>query len=112
MKRLLAGIAGVLGIRWLLGKRRRAVEQDLAAERAVAEASEGETAADPRADELRTRIEQAKATEDDRDEFEAGETPVDAPDPATRRAAVHEEARARMEEMSGGPGDETEAGSA
>ena len=104
MKRLLAGIAGVLGIRWVLRKRRAAVEQDLAEERAEAEAAE--PAADPRADELRERIEQAKATADDREEFEAGETPVDTPDPSARRATVHEDARARIDEMSARPDGE------
>jgi len=110
VKRLVAGIASVLGLRWLLRKRRRAVEQDLAAERAAADSAED--AADPRADELRARIEQAKATADDREDFEAGETPVDAPDPAARRAAVHEEARTRIDEMSVGPRERTEADSA
>jgi hypothetical protein len=105
VKRLLAGIAGVLGIRWVLRKRRAAVEQDLAEERAEAEAAEP-AAADPRADELRERIEQAKATADDREEFEAGETPVDTPDPSARRAAVHEDARARIDEMSARPDGE------
>jgi hypothetical protein len=94
MKRLLAGIAGVFGISWLLRKRREAVAQDVAVEEA-AEAA----AADPRAEQLRARIEEAKAAADDRDDFEAGETPVDAADPATRRSAVHEAARARIDEM-------------
>jgi hypothetical protein len=104
MKRLLAGLAGVFGIRWILRKRRAAVEQDLAAERAATEAAEAsEPAADARADELRERIEQAKATADDRDEYEAGETLVDADDPSARRAAVHEGARSRIDEMSTRP---------
>jgi hypothetical protein len=101
VKRLLAGIAGVLGLKWVLRKRREAVVQDLAAERAEAEAAE--PTADPRADELRERIEQAKATADDREEFEAGETPVDTSDPSARRATVHEDARARIDEMSARP---------
>ena len=92
MKRLLAGIAGVFGISWLLRKRREAVAHDVA----VDEAAE---AAAPRAEQLRARIEQAKAAGDDRDEFEAGETRVDEADPATRRAEVHEAARTRIEEM-------------
>jgi hypothetical protein len=107
VKRLLAGLAGVLGIRWLLRKRREAVARDAAAERAAAD--QAPEAVDPRADELRERIEQAKATADDRDDFEAGETPVDAPDPAARRAAVHEEARTRIAEMAERPADETAA---
>jgi hypothetical protein len=107
VKRLLAGLAGVLGIRWLLRKRREAVARDVAAERAMAD--DAPETADPRADELRERIEQAKATADDRDDFEAGETPVDAADPAARRAAVHEEARTRIEEMGERPADATAA---
>ena len=95
MKRLLAGIAGVFGISWLLRKRREAVAHDVAVE----EAAEAAAAADPRAEQLRARIEEAKAAADDRDDFEAGETPVDAADPATRRSAVHEAARARIDEM-------------
>jgi hypothetical protein len=55
---------------------------------------------DPRAEELRTRLEAAKAAGDDRAEFEAGETPVDA-DPDARRRDVHEEARAAIDEMKG-----------
>ena len=98
MKRLLAGIAGVFGISWLLRKRREAVAQDVAVEEAE-QAAEAAEAADPRAEQLRARIEQAKAAGDDRDDFEAGETPVDAADPATRRSAVHEAGRARIDEM-------------
>jgi hypothetical protein len=97
MKRLLAGFAGVFGLSWLLRKRREAVAHDVAAERAEQEAE----APDPRAEQLRERIEQAKAAGDDRDDFEAGETPVNEADPAARRAAVHEAARARIEEISG-----------
>ena len=104
MKRLLAGLAGVLGITWLLRKRREAVARDAAAERAASDQA-AETA-DPRADELRARIAQAKGAADDRDDFEAGETPVDAPDPSARRAAVHEEARTRIEEMAERPAGE------
>ena len=81
MKRLLAAAAGVLGIAWL----RRRKHQD---------------APDP-ADELRSKLAQARAA-DDRDEFEAGEKPVDeAPDPDVdaRRREVHERARRQIDEI-------------
>ena len=78
---------------------------------------EGEPEVDPAA-ELRAKLEESRAA-DDRDEFESGETPVDradpdasapAPDvappvdeadPEARRRAVHEQARARIDELSG-----------
>jgi len=64
---------------------------------------------DPRAASLRARIEEAKAAGSDRDDFESGETPVDAAEPVldleSRRRAVHEEARTAIDEMRGGPGD-------
>ena len=73
---------------------------------------------DDRAGELKERLAAARAAADDRDVFEAGETPVDAaPDPvpeppglqqppgtgsgdlAERRRCVHERARAAIDEM-------------
>ena len=55
---------------------------------------------DTRAEELRAKLEQAKAAGDDREEFEAGETPVnEAADPDERRRSVHEQARAAIDEM-------------
>jgi len=78
---------------------------------------EGEPEVDPAA-ELRAKLEESRAA-DDRDEFESGETPVDradpdasapAPDvappvdvadPEARRRGVHEQARARIDELSG-----------
>jgi hypothetical protein len=56
------------------------------------------------ADELKARLAEARAAGDDRDEFEAGETPVDeAPDPDVdaRRRSVHERARTAIDEMKG-----------
>ena len=70
--------------------------------------------ADP-ADELKAKLAEARAAGDDRDEFEAGETPIDealdaAPDPdvASRRRTVHEQARAAIDEMrpGGQPGEQ------
>jgi hypothetical protein len=70
---------------------------------------EAEPEVDPRAEELRARLEEAKAAGSDRDEFEAGETTVDASvsaiDLEARRRAVHDEARSAIDEMRGGPGD-------
>jgi hypothetical protein len=70
-----------------------------------------ETAGDP-AEELRARLAEARETAGeaggDRDEFEAGETPVDEAvsedeavplDPDARRRAVHEQARGALDEM-------------
>ncbi|MEN3342832.1 MAG: hypothetical protein V7644_2236 [Actinomycetota bacterium] len=57
---------------------------------------------DPRADELRARLAEARAAGDDREEFEAGETPIDEAvplDPAARRRQVHEEGRAALDQM-------------
>ena len=54
------------------------------------------------ADELKAKLAEARAAGDDREAFEAGETPVDeAPDPDVdaRRRSVHEQARAAIDEM-------------
>jgi hypothetical protein len=61
---------------------------------------------DPRAEELRRRLDESRAVVDDRDEFEAAETPIDTvepvpADPAERRRAVHAEGRAAAERMGG-----------
>jgi hypothetical protein len=61
-------------------------------------------AEDPRADELRQRLAEAREVSDERDEFEAGETTVDQAEPATpdadaRRREVHEAGRATVEQM-------------
>jgi hypothetical protein len=56
------------------------------------------------AEELKARLAEARAAGDDREEFEAGETPVDeAPDPDvdSRRRSVHERARTAIDEMKG-----------
>jgi hypothetical protein len=54
------------------------------------------------ADALRAKLAEAKAAGDDREQFEAGETPVDeAADPDERRRAVHERGRAALDEMRG-----------
>jgi hypothetical protein len=63
-----------------------------------------EPAADPRAEELRRKLDESRSLVDERDEFEGAEVPVDraepAPeDPEARRRAVHESARATVDEM-------------
>lgn len=58
---------------------------------------------DPRAEQLRARLDESRAVVDDREEFESAETTVDAveavPDPEERRRAVHAEGRAAVDEM-------------
>ncbi len=54
---------------------------------------------DPRAEELRARLAESKAVVDEREEFEAAETPVDEADPEERRRRVHERGREAVEEM-------------
>jgi hypothetical protein len=64
--------------------------------------SEPAPAADPRADELRRKLDEAKPLLNERDEFEAAETPVDQAEPASvedKRTAAHERARATVDEM-------------
>jgi hypothetical protein len=60
-----------------------------------------EPVGDPAA-ELRAKLEESREVVDEREAFEEGETTVDAaPDPESRRRAVHEDARARLEKLSG-----------
>jgi hypothetical protein len=59
------------------------------------------TEPDP-AEALRAKLAEAKAAGQDREEFEAGEQPVDAAaDPDERRREVHERGRAAVDEMHG-----------
>ena len=62
--------------------------------------------ADPRADELRRRLEEARPVVEEREEFEAAETTVDSveavpEDPDARRRAVHAEGRSAVDRMKG-----------
>jgi hypothetical protein len=61
-------------------------------------------AVDPRAAELRRRLDESRALVDERDEFEAGETSIDRAEPAAsnldeRRRLVHEHGRGAVEAM-------------
>ena len=92
MRRLFAWLAGAAG--------------GLAAYRALhrrgpAPAAAPESA-DARAEELKARLAQAREAADDRDAFESGEVTVDEAeplDPQARRAQVHEQGRAALDEM-------------
>jgi len=63
---------------------------------------------DPRAGELRERLEESRAVVDEREEFESAETPVDEVEadasPEDRRRAVHERGRAAADQMRDGSG--------
>jgi hypothetical protein len=90
MRRPLAWLLGGLAVFRLFQRRRQ---------------TEG-TTLDPRAEELRRRLAEARELSDERDEFEAGETTVDQAEPATpnadaRRREVHEAGRATVERMRG-----------
>jgi hypothetical protein len=66
---------------------------------------------DPRAEELRRRLEDSRPVIEEREEFEAAETPVDTveavpEDPEARRRAVHAEGRSTVERMSAPQPDE------
>jgi hypothetical protein len=82
IKRLLALLAGALGLRALLRRRPRPVSSP--------------------AGDLRARLDEARGIEDDRGPFEAGEVPVDEAEPAdvaARRADVHARARRAMDDL-------------
>jgi hypothetical protein len=94
VKRLIAWVAGAAGglaaYRALKGKRLQA-----------------EPDADARAEELKARLQQAREAPDDRDAFESGEVTVDEAEPLNpqaRRAQVHEQGRAALDEMRGEQG--------
>jgi hypothetical protein len=90
MKRLLAVLAGALGLRALLRRRARA-------DAARAEATHAE--------ELRSKLAASRDVEADRATFEGGETTIDrAADPSptdveSRRADVHARARQAMDDL-------------
>ena len=88
MRRPWAWAVGVFAVAGMLRRRR---------EPAVA-------APDPRAEELRRKLNESRALVGERDEFEGAEVTVDraepAPeDPESRRRAVHDSARETVEQM-------------
>jgi hypothetical protein len=92
MRNRLAWVAGALGA---AGVAYRAVRKQPAPDAA-------EKVPDPRADELRRKLDESKPLVEERAEFEAGETPVDASESLEdKRAAVHERGRAAADEMRG-----------
>jgi len=61
-------------------------------------------APDPRAEELRRKLDESRALVEERDEFEGAEVTVDRAEPAledpeSRRRAVHDSARETVEQM-------------
>ena len=61
-----------------------------------------EPAEDPRAEELRRKLEESRTVaEEQHEEAASPETPVDEADVESRRAAVHERARSAADEMRG-----------
>jgi hypothetical protein len=91
VKRLFAWVAGAAGgLAALRAMRSRQPVADLGA--------------DARAAELKAKLQEARAVADDRDAFESGEVTVDQAeplDPQARRAQVHEQGRAALDEMRG-----------
>jgi hypothetical protein len=57
---------------------------------------------DPRAEELRRKLEESRTVaEEQHEEVASPETPIDEADVESRRAAVHERARSAADEMRG-----------
>lgn len=67
---------------------------------------------DTRADELRRKLDESRGLAEEREEFEAGETPVDQVtlDADARRRDVHQRGRATLDEMRAGPPESEETG--
>jgi hypothetical protein len=108
----LSGILGGLALVRLLGRRRSAEPFAPVAWEPPAPAPpavEDDGGPDRRADDLRRKLAESRAIEDERERFESGETPVDeaepSPDPVDRRRQVHEEGRAAAERMRGSRDD-------
>ena len=88
------GVAGAAAWRVLSGRKKAAADGP-----------------DPRAEELRKRLDESRSIVSEREEFEEAETPVDhveeRPDPAVdeRRRSVHERGRSAIDEMRPSDGD-------
>ena len=81
---------------WLAG----AAGAAIAVYRKLRPAPSSAPADDPRADELRRKLEESRTVaEEQHEEAASPETPVDEADVESRRAAVHERARAATDEM-------------
>jgi hypothetical protein len=108
MRRFLASVGGALGgialYRWATHRGPGPVLEPPAPPAPAPEA-ESDFESDPRAEELRRRLQESRAIVDERAAFEEAETPVDAvepaEDPGERRRRVHEEGRAAAERMRG-----------
>jgi len=88
VKRPLAWLLGLFAVFGFLRRRHEAVA----------------ATADPRAEELRRKLDESRSLVEERDEFEGAELTVDraqpAPeDPESRRRAVHDSARATAQQM-------------
>ena len=89
------GVAGALALR-ALRRPRPAVQPAVP------------SAPDPRAEELRRRLDESRTLVDEQERFEGGETTVDRAepqpdDPERRRRAVHEQGRSAAEQMRSRP---------
>jgi hypothetical protein len=85
----IAGAVGAVGVAYRAVRRRKG---DL-----------DHKAPDPRADELRRKLDDSKQLVEEREEFESGETHVDEAEASVdaKRAAAHERARGAAREMRG-----------
>jgi hypothetical protein len=107
MRRLLAWLGGAVGALALYraATRRGPAVAPLPAPEPAAEPPAPQV--DPRAEELRRKLEESRLLVNERDEFESGETTVDeaqtAQSPDDRRRRVHEEARTQVERMRSTP---------
>jgi hypothetical protein len=93
MRNRLAWMAGALGAAGVAYRALRRRPSDL----------DQEAATDPRAGELRRKLDESKSVVDDRAEFESGETAVDEVEPSLdeKRAAAHERGQAAVRRMRG-----------